>query len=67
MEADIKYVVTYDSFGEISIEEIEDSSLTGFTLLCCRNQGPDELALSLESSDTAGDGTGTDPYDTITQ
>lgn len=54
MEADIKYVVTYDSFGDISIDEIEDSSLTGFTKLCCRNQGADELALSLEPSD-AGD------------
>jgi hypothetical protein len=54
MEADIKYVVTYDSFGDISIDEVEDSSLTGFTVLCCRNQGPDELALSLEPSD-AGD------------
>ncbi len=55
MEADIKYVVTYDSFGDISIDEVEDSSLTGFTVLCCRNQGPDELALSLEPSDMAGD------------
>ena len=70
MEADIKYVVTYDSFGDISIDEIEDSSLTGFTVLCCRNQGPDELALSLEPSEDAGidgDGTGPDPIDILTQ
>jgi hypothetical protein len=70
MEPDIRYVLTYDSFSEISIEELEDSSLTGYTVLCCRNQGPDELVLSLEPLDDTGneaEGTGTDPYDVITQ
>ena len=67
MEANLKYIVTYDSFGDISIDDIEDSSLAGFTVLCCRNQGPDELALSLEPSDMSGEDSGTDPYDTIAQ
>lgn len=67
MEANLKYIVTYDSFGDISIDDIEDSILAGFTVLCCRNQGPDELALSLEPSDMSGEASGTDPYDTIAQ
>ena len=55
MEANLKYIVTYDSFGDISIDDTEDSSLAGFTVLCCRNQGPDELALSLATSFDSGD------------
>jgi hypothetical protein len=57
MEPNMRYILTYDSFGEISIEEREDSSLTGSTVICCRNQGPDELVLSLEPSDTGGEST----------
>ena len=55
MEPNMRYVLTYDSFGEISIEESEDSSLTGYTVLCGRNQGPDELVISLEPSEDTGD------------
>jgi len=57
MEPNMRYILTYDSFGEISIEEREDSSLTGSTVICCRNQGADELVLSLEPSDTGGEST----------
>ena len=55
MEPNMRYVLTYDSFGEISIDESEDSSLTGYTVLCGRNQGPDELVISLEPSEDTGD------------
>jgi hypothetical protein len=48
MEADTKYVITYNSIGELSIDKSHDSSLTGYALICCKNQGPDELVLCLE-------------------
>ncbi len=68
MEANIRYVLNYDSFGEISIAESEDSSLAGYTVLCCRNQGPDELVLSLEPSEgTYSEGDGTDPLSVIAE
>jgi hypothetical protein len=48
MQANIRYLLTYDSMGEVSIEESEDSSLTGYTVICCSNKGPDEFVLCLE-------------------
>lgn len=54
MKANTRYMLTYDEFGELSISESEDSSLTGMTVLCCRNEGPDELVLSLEKSGDMG-------------
>jgi len=48
MKANTRYVLTYDSSGELSIDESEDSSLTGFTVICGRNNGPDELVFCLE-------------------
>lgn len=70
MQPNMRYVLTYDSFGEISIDESEDSSLTGYTVLCCSNQGPDDLVLSLEASEdteTEADSSGTDPYSVIAE
>lgn len=48
LEANMKYVLTYDSRGELSIDESQDSSLTGYTVICGRNNGPDALVLSLK-------------------
>jgi hypothetical protein len=48
MQANMKYLVTYDSMGQVSIDESEDSSLTGYTVICCSNQGPDEFFFCLE-------------------
>ena len=48
MKANTRYVLTYDSSGELSIDESEDSSLTGFTVICGRNNGPDELVFCLQ-------------------
>jgi hypothetical protein len=48
MQANMKYLVTYDSMGQVSIEESEDSSLTGYTVICCSNQGPDAFVFCLE-------------------
>jgi hypothetical protein len=48
MKANTKYVLTYDSSGELSIDESEDSSLTGYTVICGKNNGPDELVFCLE-------------------
>jgi hypothetical protein len=48
MKPNTRYVLTYDSSGDISIDESEDSSLTGFTVICGRNNGPDELVFCLE-------------------
>jgi hypothetical protein len=49
MKANTKYIVTYSSNGELSIDESDDSSLTGYTVLCCRNEGPNALVLCLEA------------------
>lgn len=48
MQANMRYLLTYSSMGEVSIEESEDSSLTGYTVICCSNKGPDEIVLCLE-------------------
>jgi hypothetical protein len=48
MKANTKYVLTYDSSGELSIDESEDSSLTGYTVICGKNNGPDELVFCLK-------------------
>lgn len=48
MKANMKYVLTYDSQGQLSIDESEDSSLTGYTVICGKNNGPDELVFCLE-------------------
>jgi len=50
MKANTKYVLTYDSRGELSIDKSEDSSLTGYTVICGRNNGPDELVFCLEKA-----------------
>ncbi len=50
MKANTKYVLIYDSMGELSIDESSDSSLTGYTVICGRNEGPDELVFCLESA-----------------
>jgi hypothetical protein len=54
MMADTRYVLTYDSRGELSIDEYQDSSLNGDTLICCSNNGPDELVFCLEWIGKAG-------------
>lgn len=48
MKANTKYVLTYYSSGELSIDESEDSSLTGYTVICGKNNGPDELVFCLK-------------------
>ena len=48
MKANMKYLLTYDSSGELSIDESEDSSLTGYTVICGRNNGIDEFGFCLE-------------------
>ena len=48
MKANMKYVLTYDSSGELSIDESEDSGLTGYTVICGRNNGIDEFGFCLE-------------------
>lgn len=48
MKANTKYVMKYDSWGKLSLEESYDSSLTGYTVFCGRNEGPDAIAFCLE-------------------
>ncbi len=48
MKENTRYVLTYDQWGQLSIDESEDQSLTGFTVICGRNNGPDELVFCLE-------------------
>jgi hypothetical protein len=48
MQANMQYLLTYDSMGEVSIDESEDTSLTGSTVICCSNKGPDEIVFCLE-------------------
>ena len=48
MKANTRYVLIYDSMGILSIDESYDSSLTGYTVICGRNEGPDELVFCLE-------------------
>jgi hypothetical protein len=47
MQANTRYVLTY-SMGGLSIDESEDSSLTGYTVICCRNKESDALVFCLE-------------------
>ncbi|RQW80810.1 MAG: hypothetical protein EHM14_03350 [Methanothrix sp.] len=48
MKANMRYVLVYDSQGELSIDESDDSGLTGYTVICGRNNGPDALVFCLE-------------------
>jgi hypothetical protein len=48
MKENNRYVLTYDFNGKLSIEEYEDSSLTGYTLICGKNNGPDEIVFCLK-------------------
>jgi hypothetical protein len=54
MKANTRYVLIYDSMGGLSIDESEDSSLTGYTVICGRNNGPDELVFCLEPIGNTG-------------
>jgi hypothetical protein len=47
MKANTRYVLRY-FMGELSIDESEDSSLTGYTVICGRNDGQDQLVFCLE-------------------
>jgi hypothetical protein len=58
-----RYVLTYDSWGELSIEESVDSSLTGFTMICGRNNRPDDLVFCLEPIGNTNDQGNIDPFD----
>jgi hypothetical protein len=48
MKENTRYVLIYDPWGQLSIDESEDPSLTGLTVICGRNNGPDELVFCLE-------------------
>lgn len=61
MKANTKYVLIYDSMGQLSIEESEDSSLTGYTVICGRNEGPDELVFCLERTGNTNQAENKDP------
>lgn len=50
MKQDTRYVLVYNSRGELSIEESDDPSLTGYTVICGRNNGPDAIVFCLESA-----------------
>ena len=50
MQENMRYLLTYDSMGKVSIDESEDSSLTGYTVICGKNNGPDELVFCLEKA-----------------
>jgi hypothetical protein len=54
-------VLTYDSSGELSIDESEDSSLTGYTVICGKNNGPEELVFCLEPIGNTNQAGNTDP------
>ena len=47
MQANTRYVLTY-SMGRLSIDESEDSRLTGYTVICGRNKELDALVFCLE-------------------
>ena len=65
MKANTKYVLTYDSSGELSIDESEDSSLTGFTVICGKNNGPDELVFCLQPIGNTNQAGNTDPAEHV--
>jgi len=65
MKENTRYVLTYDSWGELSIEESVDSSLTGFTVICGRNNGPDELVFCLEPIGNTNQEANMDPFDRL--
>ena len=65
MKANTKYVLTYDSSGELSIDESEDSSLTGFTMICGKNNGPDELVFCLQPIGNTNQAGNTDPAEHV--
>lgn len=48
MLANMRYVLVYDPQGGLSIDESDDSGLTGYTVICGRNNGPDALVFCLE-------------------
>ncbi|HPS91986.1 MAG TPA: hypothetical protein PKV33_07510 [Methanothrix sp.] len=66
MKANTRYVLIYDSMGGISIEESADTGLTGYTVICGRNNGPDELVFCLEPAGNTNQNGGHDPYDALT-
>jgi len=66
MKENTRYVLTYDSWGELSIEESVDPSLTGFTVICGRNNGPDDLVFCLEPIGNTNDQANIDPFDRLT-
>jgi hypothetical protein len=47
MQPNTKYVLIYSVNG-LSIDESEDSSLLGYTVICGRNEGSDALVFCLE-------------------
>jgi hypothetical protein len=61
-----RYVLVYNSGGQLSIDESEDIGLTGFTVICGRNNGPDELVFCLEPIGNTNQAEGTDPFDRLT-
>jgi len=50
MKANMRYVLVYDPQGGLSIDESDDSGLTGYTVICGRNNGPDALVFCLETA-----------------
>jgi hypothetical protein len=66
MKENTRYVLIYDSMGGISIEESDDPGLTGYTVICGRNNGPDELVFCLEPAGNTNQNGGQDPYDALT-
>lgn len=53
MKADTSYLLIYSATGDLSINETMDSSLNGYTMICCRNEGPDALVFCLKPSQPA--------------
>ncbi|MDD4650655.1 MAG: hypothetical protein PHQ34_00340 [Methanothrix sp.] len=66
MKENIRYVLIYDSMGRISVEESADPGLTGYTVICGRNNGPDELVICLEPAGNTDHNGAQDPYDALT-
>ena len=50
MKANMRYVLVYDPQGGLSIDESDDSGLTGYTVICGKNRGPDALVFCLETA-----------------
>ena len=48
MKANTRYVLIYDENVGLSIEESSDPDLTGYTVICGRNNGPDPFVFCLE-------------------